>query len=112
MPPKRWSGCTTKRIEGAPEGAPSALRRAAEHVADAADRVDVRRLARVRFDLASEPVDVDVHGACLTTVVVAPDTFQKLIAGERLARVANEECEQLERLGLHGKLDAVAQEPV
>ena len=45
-------------------------------------------------------------------VVVAPDTFQQLIPGERLAGVAHQEREQLEGLRLYRKLDAVAQKAV
>ena len=45
-------------------------------------------------------------------VVVAPDVLEQLVAGEDLARVADEEREQLERLRLERHDLAVAQQPV
>ena len=55
---------------------------------------------------------MDVHGARLAGVVVAPDLLQQLVAGEDLARVAHEEREQLERLGLDRDSLPVAQDAV
>ena len=54
---------------------------------------------------AAQPVDVDVDRAGLARVVVAPDLLEELVAGEDLARVTDEEREQLEGLGLdrHGR---------
>ena len=45
-------------------------------------------------------------------VVVAPDVLEELVAGEHLARVAEQEREQLERLGLERHGVAVAQHAV
>ena len=45
-------------------------------------------------------------------VVVAPDVLEQLVAGEDLARVADQEREQLEGLGLDRQHLAVAQQPV
>ena len=67
---------------------------------------------RVRLDLAAQPVDVDVHRPRLAAVVVAPDVLEQLVAGEHLARVAEQEREQLERLGLERHGLAVAQHAV
>ncbi len=72
----------------------------AQHVAHAADRLQEPRVRRVILDVAAQPVDVDVDRARLAGVVVAPDTLQQLVAREHLARVAQQEREQLERLRL------------
>ena len=69
-------------------------------------------MAGIGLDPAAQPVDVDVHGPRLAGVVVAPDVLEQLVAGEDLARVADEEGEQLERLGLERHDLAVAQQPV
>jgi hypothetical protein len=61
-----------------------------EDVADAADRVDEPRARGIVLDLAAEPVDVDVDGARLAGVVVAPDALEELVPGEDLAGVADE----------------------
>src|SRR3954452_18690196 len=84
--------------------------RAAEHVADAPDRVDERRAPGVGLDPASQPVDVDVDRPRLAAVVVAPHVLEQLVTGEDLARMAQEEREQLERLGLDRDDRAVAQQ--
>ena len=57
-------------------------------------------------------MDVDVDGPRLARVVVAPDVLEELVAGEDLARVAEQERQQLERLGLDRQDLAVAQQPV
>ena len=57
-------------------------------------------------------MDVDVDRARLAGVVVAPDVLEQLVAGEDLARMAEQEREQLERLRLDRQDLAVAQEPV
>ena len=57
-------------------------------------------------------MDVDVDGACLPGVVVAPHPLEQLVAAEHLAGVPDEERQQLERLGLERHDLAVAQEPV
>src|SRR6185503_4939754 len=88
------------------------LRRTAEHVADAADRVDELRRRRVVLQRRAQPVDVDVDRPGLAGVVVAPDVLQQLVAGERLARVPEEEREKLEGLRLDRQGLAVAQEPM
>ena len=54
-------------------------------------------------------MDVDRPG--LAGVVVAPDLLEQLVAGEDLARVSDEEREQLERLRLDRDGDPVAQQP-
>src|SRR6185369_3770174 len=88
------------------------LRRSPEHVPDAANGVDEPWRARVVLDLAAEPVDVDVDGPRLAGVVVAPDPLEQLVASEDLARVADEEREQVERLRLDRQRLAVPQEAV
>src|SRR6476620_6828770 len=67
----------------------------AEHVPHATDRVDEPRRARVGFDLAAKPVDVDVDRPRLAGVVVAPDALQQLVAGEDLAGMTDQEGEQV-----------------
>ena len=62
------------------------------------------------FDLAAQPVDVDVDRPGLAGVVVAPDLLEQLVAGEDLARVADQEREQVERLRLDRQRLAVAQQ--
>ena len=69
-------------------------------------------MARVGLDLAAQPVHVDVHGAGLAGVVVAPDVLEQLVAREDLAGMAEQEGEQVEGLGLDGQRLAVAQEPM
>ena len=64
---------------------------------------------RVLLELATEPVDVHVDRPRLARVVVAPDALEQLVAGEHLALVADEEREQLERLGLDRDRLAVAE---
>ena len=79
-------------------------RRPAEHVAHAAHRVEELGEAgssssslRSQWTWTSTVRDSP-------RVVVAPDVLEQLVAGEHLARVAEQEREQLERLGLerHG----------
>ena len=55
---------------------------------------------------------MDVDRPCLAGVVVAPDPLEELVAGERLARVSEEEGEELEGLRLHRQHVAVAQDPM
>src|SRR5918994_7882699 len=83
-----------------------------EHVADAADRVDERRVRRIALDLAAEPVDMDIDCARLAGVVVPPDALEQLVAGEDLPGMADEEGEELEGFGLHRDDLAVAEQPV
>ena len=66
----------------------------------------------VVLERRAQPVDVDVDRPRLARVVVAPDVLEQLVAGEHLARVAEEEREQLERLRLDRQRLAVAQEAV
>ena len=57
-------------------------------------------------------MDVDVDRPRLAGVVVAPDVLEELVARERLARVAEQEREELERLRLDRQRLAVAQQPM
>ena len=57
-------------------------------------------------------MDVHVDRARLARVVVAPDVLEQLVAGEHLARVAEQEGQQLERLRLDRQRLAVAQQPM
>ena len=70
-----------------------------QDVADAPDGLQEPRVRRVLLDVAPQPVDVDIDRAGLAGVVVAPDAFQQLVAAEHLAGVAQQERQQLERLG-------------
>ena len=79
---------------------PRAGRSPAKDVADAADRVEERGARRIGLDPAAQPVDVDVDRPRLAGVVVAPDVLEQLVAGEDLARMPDQERQQLERLGL------------
>src|SRR5436309_5073075 len=88
------------------------LGRAAEDVAHASDRVDELRCRGVVLERRTEPVDVDVDRPRLARVVVAPDVLEELVPGERLAGVAEEEGEELERLRLDRQRLSVAEEPV
>src|SRR4029079_19203015 len=86
--------------------------RAAEYVADAANRVDEGRVRRVGLDAGTQPVDVDIDGARLAAVVVAPHVLEQLVASEDLAWVTDQEGEQLERLRLDRHDRAIAQQAV
>ena len=55
-------------------------------------------------------MDVDVDRARLARVVVAPNPLQELVAADHLARMAQEEGEELEDLRLQRDLLAIAQD--
>ena len=63
-----------------------------------------------RLDAAAQPMDVDIDRARLAPVVIAPDVLEQLVAREHLARVTDQERQQLERLWLDGQHLAVAQQ--
>jgi hypothetical protein len=55
-------------------------------------------------------VDVDVDGARLASVVVAPDLLQQLVAAEDVAGIAQQESQQVEGFGLDRQDLAAAQQ--
>src|SRR5262249_40169854 len=69
-----------------------------EAVADAPDRVQVERPARIGFDLLAQPPHVDGHRARVDCPLVAPDAGHQLVPGEDVAGMRGEEPEQLELL--------------
>src|SRR6187401_2910903 len=95
-----------------PAPGPRRSARAPEHVADAADRMDERGVRWIGLDPAAQPMDVDVDRARLATVVVAPYVLEQLVAGEDLARVADQEGEQLECLRLDRDDLPVTEQPM
>ena len=111
--PKVGAGSSTRRHRRVNVAlSPPSGCRETQDVADAAHRLEEARLARVRLDGGAQPVDVHVHGPRLTRVVVAPDLLQELVAAEDLARVAQQEGQQLERLGLDGQMLAIPKQAV
>src|SRR5262249_30770649 len=66
-----------------------------ERVPDAAHRLDQPRLA-VRLGLAAEVADVDVERVRRQAEVVAPDALEDERASQDLARVPQEQLEQVE----------------
>lgn len=85
---------------------------ATEHISDTAHGVDEARCGGVILEGRSQPVDVDIDGPGLARVVVSPHVLKELVPGECLARMPEEERQQLERLGLDREGHAVAQEAV
>src|SRR4051794_16323415 len=81
-------------------GTAASLGGAAQHVPDAADGFEQRRILRIVLDFGTQPVHVDVDSSGLTGVVVAPHVREKLLPREHLALVAEQERQQIERLGL------------
>ena len=57
-------------------------------------------------------MDVDIDGPRLAGIVVAPDALEKLVTSERLARMAEQECQELDRLRLDRDRLAVAEQAV
>ena len=53
------------------------------------------------LDLFPEALDVDVYGAGVADVFVAPDVIQQLLSGEYLIGRGRQEIEQLQLLGRH-----------
>src|SRR5208282_1122721 len=65
-----------------------------EAVARAADRFEVTRVFRVRFDFLTDAADVNVDRAWGHIGGVAPDRIEKVIAGKDAANVAGKVVEQ------------------
>ena len=74
-----------------------------EDIADTAHRVDERGVAEVLLDPAAQPVDVDIDRAGFAGVVVAR-LLEQLVTREDLARVAEQEGQQLKAFGLVGNV--------
>src|SRR5690242_16102190 len=55
-----------------------------ELVADAADRQQIERIGRDRFDLFPQPADMHVHGPLQNVGVGAPHAVQQRLPGEGL----------------------------
>src|ERR1039458_5397909 len=66
-----------------------------QHVADASDGVDVAPLV-VDLGLAPEIADVDGERVGARVEVVSPDPLEDQVAGQHLARVPEEQLEQVE----------------
>ena len=84
-------------------------RPAGEAVADAADGLDGVADGRVVFELGAQVADVDVDGAGVAVVLVAPDALEQLVAREGAAGVRDEELQELVLLGRQG--DGLVVEP-
>src|SRR4051794_14725008 len=81
------AGASTHHFSPPTRGGFAGSGRPTEDVADAADRVDERRLSGILLDLAPEPVDVDVDRARLAGIVVPPHLLEELVTGEHLSWV-------------------------
>lgn len=77
-------------------------RPAREAVADAADGLDGVADGRVVFELGAQVADVDVDGAGVAVVLVAPDALEQFVAREGAAGVRDEELQELVLLGRQG----------
>ena len=67
-------------------------------VADTPDGKDALWFSGVSLYLFSEPPDVDINGARVSGVVIAPDFFQKLFPAEDQPPVTGQESEQVKFL--------------
>src|ERR687893_921751 len=73
-----------------------------EAVAETPHRLYKLRLVRVVAELVAQALDVDVHGAFVYELVLAPDLAEQGGAGEDASRRAGEGMEQLELAGGEG----------
>ena len=67
-----------------------------KHVADAAFRPDELRLARIAFDLAAQPQDLDIHAAVEHLFFVHADGGKQLFAAQHLLGRALERDQEVE----------------
>ncbi len=62
----------------------------------------------VDLNLLTQPADVDIHGAAVTHVLVAPHLIEQLLTGEDLALIEHQESQQLELTWLEVEFHTVA----
>jgi hypothetical protein len=79
-----------------------------KHVADAAFRPDELRLARIAFELAAQPQDLNVHAAVEHLFIVHAAGGKQLFAAQHLLGRAQERGQQVELASrqCHGKLQS------
>src|SRR2546425_808862 len=75
-----------RAVRGLTSAGGSGIRRQAEAVPGAEDRLDDARVPGVPFDLAAEVLDVRVDGALISLELVAPYAVDQLVAGVDAAR--------------------------
>src|SRR5579875_3974918 len=97
MPRPRRPACSagTRRTGCAARPSPSAPDGLAEDIADAAHRMDQARFA-LGFRLPPQVADVHLERVGVGPEVVTPDPVEDQLAGEHLARVAQQQLQQEE----------------
>src|SRR5271170_4325539 len=91
--------------------APPGLVAAFKAEPDAANRGDVPGAVRVVAELAAQPGNVHVERLGRSPPLRVPDLAHDLLAGDHLARVAQQDPEQVEFLGGQVKLDLTVPGP-
>ena len=82
---------------------------AREAIADAADGLDGLADVLVAFELGAQVADVDVDGAGVAVVLVAPDALEQFVARKGAAGIRDEQLQELVLLGRQG--DGLVVEP-